>query len=603
MFFKRFKKLAHSLTSKSPTTAAAALGSIEVPLKPEFKNQAQVTCYVKDLASCAGRQIGAWSPTGTIKLVINQSAYEAHIANIDGMTIALRSPTEAIDYICGTVIRQIGGTYRYLLRSYLNTYPVGQDFDTPEVYGTMQLSEFYGRQIMSMVAGAMAVLAAHKQYKGWQGFHKAAMPDEDQKRELNEFIANTKNSRTCRVFTAVMADALVEGIDVPSDILIEFYQFQKEVMTLNKPTSRTASGPNGVGTISLKLARKLLEICGELSRHPETTRACGHVISPVCCYGADVPPRELDKSDSEESQDSEDGDKSEPESEERRFQELRKCIEMDMASGSAPLTATGSLKNMTVQWSDRTKNGNNNHYGEMDPKVVNMVKSEALPLSRRIGDILLQVHRPPVRQLGYRSGSLDEAVLYRGTYDDTVYYRTPDMDQHKVEVAILVDESGSMSHRIRSAAILCYALGSALSKSPKVRLSYYGHTTNYDKVAMAEYSLETVPYMRAVSENADGYAISAVAEKLRYKRAKRKIMILIADGLPSVAAKYQGDKAIAHTRDVVRSLRDMGIEFMCIGLDRCIDPTTGHQMYGAKYFNTRSSDLSDSVVRFLKNAL
>ena len=303
MLFKRFKKLAHSLTSKSPTTAAAALGSITVPMKPEFKNQAQVTRYVKDLASCAGRQIGAWSPAGTIKLVINQSCYEAHIASIDGMTIALRSPTEAIDYICGTTIRQVGGTYRYLLRSYLNAYPVGEDFDNPELYGTMQLSEFYGRQIMSMLTGAMAVLDAHKQFKGWQGFHKAAMPDKDQIKELNEFIANTKNSRTSRVFTAVMADMLVEGIDVPSDILIEFYQFQKEAMATHKPSGRKPSRPNGVGTVSLALARKLLEICGEFSRHPDTERACGHVISPVCCYGADVPPRGRDKDSGEEPKD------------------------------------------------------------------------------------------------------------------------------------------------------------------------------------------------------------------------------------------------------------------------------------------------------------
>lgn len=348
----------------------------------------------------------------------------------------------------------------------------------------------------------------------------------------------------------------------------------------------------------------LLTICGELNRHADK-KYSGHVISPVCCYGADVPPRDARKMESEDEKDSEEGDKPEPESSEEYcpFKNMRKVIEMDMASGSAPLSSTGSLKDMGVQWIDRTKNGNNGHYGQMESKYVDGVKSDALPLSRHIGDILLQVHRPPVRQLGYRSGSLDEAVLYRGTYDDTVYYRTPDIEQHKVEVAILVDESGSMAHRIRSASILCYALGAALSKSPKVRLSYYGHTTNYDKVAMAEYSLDTVPYMRALSENADGYAISAVADKLRCKRAKRKIIILIADGLPSVGGKYQGDKALAHTRNIVRSLRDMGIEFMCIGLDRCIDPTTGHQMYGAKYFNTRSSELSDSVVRFLKNAL
>jgi hypothetical protein len=596
MFLKRFKKLAHSLADKSPTKAAARLGSITIPMKPEFKTQDEATRYVKDLASCAGRQIGAWSPTGYIQLVINQSAYEAHIASIDALTIALRSPNEAIDYICGAVIRQVGGTHRYLCRSYLNTFPVNCDFDHAEIYGAMMLSEFYTRQCMSMIAGALAVLNAHRQYKGWQGFHKAAMPDKDQVKELNEFIANTANSLASRVFTAVMADMLVDNIVVPSDILTEFYKFQKVAMALPTPKGRSISKP------ARELALNLLIICGEENRHTDS-KYSGHVISPVCLYGADVPPRDGDKQESEDDKDSEEGDKTESSEKYCPFKNMRKVIEMDMASGSAPLSSTGSLRDMQVQWTDRTKDGNNGHYGQMEPRYVDEVKSDALPLSRQIGDILLQVHRPPVRQLGYRSGSLDEAVLHRGTYDDTVYYRTPDIDHHKVEVAILVDESGSMAHRIRSAAILCYALGSALSKSPKVRLSYYGHTTNYDKVAMAEYSLDTVPYMRALSENADGYAINAVAEKLRYKRAKRKIMILIADGLPSVSAKYQGDKAVAHTRDAVRSLRDMGIEFMCIGLDRCIDPTTGHQMYGAKYYNTRSTELSGSVVRFLKNAL
>lgn len=153
--------------------------------------------------------------------------------------------------------------------------------------------------------------------------------------------------------------------------------------------------------------------------------------------------------------------------------------------------------------------------------------------------------------------------------DGTFFTRTRlPSEEQKLAVAILIDESGSMSsedritHAKKTAIVLydfCRSLG--------IPITIYGHSTSGAGVELYSYaefqSVHTsdcyrLMDMNARSGNRDGAALRFVAEHLVTRPETQKLLILISDGQPADCG-YYGTEAEADLRGIKKEYEKQGI--------------------------------------------
>lgn len=151
-------------------------------------------------------------------------------------------------------------------------------------------------------------------------------------------------------------------------------------------------------------------------------------------------------------------------------------------------------------------------------------------------------------------------------------------DEPKLAVAVLNDESGSMSWGDRStsaraASIVLYDFCNALG----IPIAIYGHT-EFETVEMYAYAEFDHPDkhdryrlmdISAHSGNRDGAALRFVAERLVNRPEKIKLLIIISDGQPA-ACGYGGTEAEKDLRGIKQEYRNRGITMFAaaIGNDK-----------------------------------
>lgn len=175
---------------------------------------------------------------------------------------------------------------------------------------------------------------------------------------------------------------------------------------------------------------------------------------------------------------------------------------------------------------------------------------------------------------------LDMRSLYHE--DGTFFIRTHlPIEEQKLAVALLIDESGSMSHsdritHARKTAIVLYDF----CKSLHIPVTIYGHTTpkyvaGVELYSYAEFdSIDNRDQYRlmdisARNSNRDGAALRFVAEHLLSRPEKQKLMILISDGKPA-NYDYRGTAAEADLRGIKKEYEKKGITLFvaAIGADK-----------------------------------
>lgn len=153
--------------------------------------------------------------------------------------------------------------------------------------------------------------------------------------------------------------------------------------------------------------------------------------------------------------------------------------------------------------------------------------------------------------------------------DGRIFYnkKYPD-DEAKMAVAVLVDESGSMScsDRItsaRTAAVVMYDFCVSLG----IPLAMYGHTEYSEGVDLYNYTefdsvdkndRYRVMDMSARCGNRDGAALRFVAERLSQRPEKIKLLIIISDGQPA-GCGYGGTAAEADLRGIKKEYKNKGV--------------------------------------------
>ncbi len=194
-------------------------------------------------------------------------------------------------------------------------------------------------------------------------------------------------------------------------------------------------------------------------------------------------------------------------------------------------------------------------------------------------------------------GLLDRSALHtlaRSSGTPRAFYREIPGDEDRPSVAILLDESGSMSWgmKIDVARKAVVAIAEALS-ALGVDFGCYGFT-NVPTSGMGDseeffcgrtYAMRLQQYKgfeenwhttkarianaTDLCENADGDAVLSVAKLLASRPATRRILVVLSDGMPCCPGggeSYSPSIESRHLKDVVKMVEDAGIEILGIGI-------------------------------------
>lgn len=180
-----------------------------------------------------------------------------------------------------------------------------------------------------------------------------------------------------------------------------------------------------------------------------------------------------------------------------------------------------------------------------------------------------------------RSGRLDtNKIAEAKQHVPTIYERFGEVKTNKLNIGVLVDESGSMDgskiKKARQAAIFLYEV---FKKVPDARLYMYGHTAdsggggNHGDTMIRTYFENgkssngfALGSISARANNRDGYAIEAVAKKIRTMNADPCLLFVISDGAP-YAMGYDGQAAIEDTRKKVSKAQALGFQVIQIAIE------------------------------------
>lgn len=180
-----------------------------------------------------------------------------------------------------------------------------------------------------------------------------------------------------------------------------------------------------------------------------------------------------------------------------------------------------------------------------------------------------------------RSGRLDTNKIAEAAQRvPTIYERFGEVKTNKLNIAVLVDESGSMDgpkmKKAKQAAIFLYEV---FKKVPDARVYIYGHTADGGGGgSIGETMIRTyVEHGKSINgyalgdlsaryNNRDGHAIFAVAKKVRSMNEDPCLLFVISDGAP-YAHGYSGQKAIADTRKKVTMAQSLGFQVIQIAIE------------------------------------
>ena len=182
-----------------------------------------------------------------------------------------------------------------------------------------------------------------------------------------------------------------------------------------------------------------------------------------------------------------------------------------------------------------------------------------------------------------RNGHLDCNKLAEATQGiPNVYEKYGHVKSKKVAVAILIDQSGSMSgQKIRNAAKTAILFNEAFANNKEIEFFAYGHTTgmafgsSVDMMIYKEPSKEFKEFAyslgqtgRAYNANKDGQAIWETALRIRKFTDRPCVLFVVSDGAPSAYGSING---VHHTRDMVRkATNDLNMEIIQIAIESSV---------------------------------
>lgn len=206
------------------------------------------------------------------------------------------------------------------------------------------------------------------------------------------------------------------------------------------------------------------------------------------------------------------------------------------------------------------------------------VKSEVSAYAGTLSTLLQLSHKDyRVTHKNLRAGYLDTSKLAEGYMGvETIYETHQTIKSKEIAIALLIDESGSMSGaKLREARKCGILFKEALSKAKGITSFIYGHTAGLtnekstDIYIYAEGNYQpkyALGSMEARDSNRDGVAILETAKRIRRFCADPCVLFVISDGQPN-AYHYSGQAAIKHTKESVAQAERMGFTVIQIAIE------------------------------------
>lgn len=236
----------------------------------------------------------------------------------------------------------------------------------------------------------------------------------------------------------------------------------------------------------------------------------------------------------------------------------------------------------------RTGKGNEERYKE----YLEVVKGDA----RRLADSLfIRVFSQGSVMRGLRSGNFDDSKIAEAAIGiPNVHYQTSQAQKKKINLVLLIDESGSMglNNRFANAAQAAILIEKAFETFNMGDLFIYGFTgdatwgygdsTDYNQIIRYREPGMNVKYslggVRPRAQNRDGQCIRAVANRVRQFTNEPMIFFIISDGAPH-STDYSTDKAIQDTKNAVIEVSKKRFFPIQIGISTGISPETQAEMF------------------------
>lgn len=261
----------------------------------------------------------------------------------------------------------------------------------------------------------------------------------------------------------------------------------------------------------------------------------------------------------------------------------------------------------TMQRQTKVSDQASKEYENVRPDIERLSKATSKGLRQ-----ILKDRRAGSVQRGLYFGKSISPVSY-SRYDKK-YFQNKKLptDSPTLSIAVVIDESGSMSgQKIEAAKIMalvvynfCMELG--------IRLMIVGHTASNGHVELTNYcdfggsfdnnDLARIMAIRSKFCNRDGYANKYAVEKLRKEQSDMKLCIVISDGAPNDSG-YGGSIAYADIKKVKRDAKNHHIDTVVAAIDD--DKEDIKEIYGEDSFLdiTDLDTLPKQIVAVIKKYL
>jgi|TARA_X000001382_G_scaffold3259_4_gene3475 hypothetical protein len=275
--------------------------------------------------------------------------------------------------------------------------------------------------------------------------------------------------------------------------------------------------------------------------------------------------------------------------------------------------ALGLRKGTKVTWRNQRSNEDGNFGYDKD---LARMKPAIGQLKRRI-QLFGNTNKYTIRN--QRRGKLDKKMLHKIPLGRPDLFKNTIIDEDKpLDVCLLVDESGSMgSYKMAKARQTALALREALKDNQALNLWVFGHTADgYDWDGTGETNMscywsptyqndiKAIGAMRARSENRDGMAILASAERVKAESpsmGSNKLMIVISDGEPS-AKDYRYHVGVPHVKKVVSHLEGQGWNIIELGITGARESAM-REMFKNYVIIEDTAELSGTVSKIIRRVI
>ena len=209
---------------------------------------------------------------------------------------------------------------------------------------------------------------------------------------------------------------------------------------------------------------------------------------------------------------------------------------------------------------------------------------------------------------GNRSGRLDPNRMVEGIQGvDTVYTKQGEVKSDKVNVVILIDESGSMhGDKLKAARNASVLLAEAMKDLKNINLFVYGHTSTLNtyhqsdnRNVLLDVYIEgdlrkrrTLGTLDAFGKNIDSRAIEEVVRRVRTKTSDDCLMIVISDGLPN--------EPFENVKKAVTDAQRQGFDVLAIGIESGLDLTS---IYPKSLMMTDLSSFAKDLSKLIKGTV